>query len=215
MNRSKPAGTGIYCFVVKRLIDLCAALSVAILLSPVILVVSILVRIRLGSPVLFRQPRIGLNNQPFHVCKFRSMTDQRDSNGELLPDDRRLTPFGKMLRKSSLDELPQLWNVIRGDMSLIGPRPLLVQYLERYTDEQIRRHEVRPGITGWAQVNGRNEIDWNKKFELDVEYVDNCSFMMDVRIVLKTIVCLITRSGVSAASHVTMPEFMGTKSPEV
>ncbi len=202
-----------YRFAVKRLIDLCAATTVAVLLLPLIVVVAVLVRIRLGSPVLFRQPRAGFNNQIFHVCKFRSMTDQRDENGELLPDDVRLTPFGKLLRKLSLDELPQLWNVIRGDMSLIGPRPLLQQYLERYSDEQIRRHEVRPGITGWAQVNGRNEIDWDKKFQLDVEYVDNCSFILDVKIVLKTLVCLVSRSGISASSHATMPEFLGNESP--
>ncbi|MCA9215555.1 MAG: sugar transferase [Planctomycetales bacterium] len=201
-----------YCFVIKRAIDFSAALTVAVLLSPLIAVVAILIRIRLGSPVLFRQPRAGLNNQVFHVCKFRSMTDERDPDGNLLPDEVRLTSFGKTLRKLSLDELPQLWNVIRGDMSLIGPRPLLVRYLDRYSDEQIRRHEVRPGITGWAQVNGRNEIDWNKKFQLDVEYVDNCTFLMDVKIVLQTIVCLITRDGISASDHATMPEFMGNSS---
>ena len=213
MKQSPSDLSRFYRFVVKRLIDFCAATIVAALLLPLILLVALLVRIRLGSPVLFRQPRAGLNNQIFHVCKFRSMTDQRDENGELLPDDIRLTPFGKLLRKLSLDELPQLWNVICGDMSLIGPRPLLQQYLERYSDEQIRRHEVRPGITGWAQVNGRNEIDWDKKFQLDVEYVDNCSFMLDVKIVLKTIICLVSRSGISASSHATMPEFLGNESP--
>lgn len=214
MNQSKHHGSSFYSVVVKRIIDFAVASVAGLLLAPIIAVVAMMVRVRLGSPVIFRQPRAGLHNQIFEVFKFRSMTEQRDAQGHLLPDEVRLTPFGKLMRKLSLDELPQLWNVIRGDMSLIGPRPLLTHYLPRYSETQIRRHEVRPGITGWAQVNGRNEIDWNRKFDLDVWYVDNCSFLLDVRIILKTVLCLITRRGISSSEHATMPEFLGSNITE-
>jgi sugar transferase EpsL len=175
------------------------------------LVTAILVRYKLGSPVLFKQQRPGLHGKPFYLYKFRTMTEERDENGELLPDHLRLTPFGQFLRKYSLDELPQLFNVLKGDISLVGPRPLLMEYLELYTPEQARRHEVKPGITGWAQVNGRNAISWEEKFKLDVWYVDNRSFWLDLRILFLTVIKVFKLEGINHAGHVTMKKFTGTK----
>jgi len=193
----------------KRLFDLLAALSGVILLSPVLIVTALLVRIKLGTPVLFRQQRPGLRGKPFHVYKFRTMTDQRDFTGELLPDELRLPPFGKFLRRLSLDELPQLFNVIAGDLGLVGPRPLLMEYLPLYSPEQARRHDVKPGITGWAQVNGRNAISWEDKFRLDVWYVDHRSFLLDMKILWMTLHKVLMRDGISQAGQVTMEKFRG------
>ncbi|MDX1953661.1 MAG: sugar transferase [Verrucomicrobiota bacterium] len=176
---------------------------------PLLLLVAILVKIKLGTPVLFQQQRPGKNHQPFMMFKFRSMTNARNASGELLPDAERLTPFGKWLRSSSLDELPELLNVIRGEMSLVGPRPLLMQYLSRYTSEQARRHEVPPGITGWAQINGRNALSWEEKFALDVWYVDNHNLWLDIRIILKTFAKVFLREGINSSESVPMPEFLG------
>jgi sugar O-acyltransferase (sialic acid O-acetyltransferase NeuD family) len=195
----------------KRLFDLAVAIPVLILFSPVLAITAILVRIYLGSPVLFRQERPGRNGRLFKICKFRTMTDGRDANGNLLYDDLRLTRFGKFLRASSLDELPELWNVIIGQMSLVGPRPLKVRYLPMYSPEQARRHDVTPGITGWAQVNGRNAVGWEERFQLDVWYVDNLSFWLDLRILAMTVAAVFGRKGISAEGHVTMPDFEGTK----
>ncbi|MBO0614352.1 sugar transferase [Thiothrix fructosivorans] len=194
----------------KRTTDFIAALCLLILFSPILLVVALLVSRKLGSPVLFSQVRPGLYGKPFRMIKFRTMTDARDANGELLPDSIRLTAFGKFLRSSSLDELPGLWNVLKGDMSLVGPRPLLMEYLPRYTPQQARRHAVRPGITGWAQVNGRNAISWNQKFKLDVWYVDNQSFWLDLKILLLTVKKVFVREGISAEGEATMPKFTGS-----
>lgn len=194
----------------KRAFDLLAASSLLLVLSPVILLTAIFVRWRLGSPIFFQQPRAGKNGEIFAVLKFRSMTDARDENGLLLPDELRLTGTGKFLRTTSLDELPQLWNVVRGQMSMIGPRPLLTEYLSRYNSHQARRHEVRPGITGWAQVNGRNAIGWEDRFNLDVYYVDNLSLWLDLRILVLTFWKLVRPSGISSDNHVTMERFQGT-----
>ena len=194
----------------KRTTDFIAALCLLILFSPILLMVALLVSRKLGSPVLFSQVRPGLYGKPFRMIKFRTMTDARDANGELLPDSIRLTTFGKFLRSSSLDELPGLWNVLKGDMSLVGPRPLLMEYLPRYTPQQARRHAVRPGITGWAQVNGRNAISWNQKFKLDVWYVDNQSFWLDLKILLLTVKKVFVREGISAEGEATMPKFTGS-----
>ncbi len=182
-----------------------------VLLSPLIAIVAYLVRRNLGSPIFFTQMRPGLGGKPFVMYKFRTMSDARDSEGKLLPDDQRLTRFGKFLRSTSLDELPELWNVIKGEMSLVGPRPLLMKYLELYTPEQARRHEVKPGITGWAQVNGRNALTWEEKFKLDVWYVDNWTLTLDLRILWLTILKVVRRDGISAAGHATMPEFRGSQ----
>lgn len=195
----------------KRLLDLIVALTALIVLAPVLAVLALLVRAKLGAPVLFRQTRPGLHGKPFTLYKFRTMTDARDAQGNLLPDAERLTPFGRFLRSTSLDELPELWNVLKGDMSLVGPRPLLMQYLDRYTPEQARRHEVRPGITGWAQVNGRNALSWDEKFRLDVWYVDNMSLWLDLRIVALTVWKILKREGISQPGQATMEEFMGNK----
>jgi sugar transferase EpsL len=195
----------------KRILDLSLAVPALVALAPIGVTVGALARIRLGSPVLFRQERPGRGDETFELIKFRTMTDTRDSSGELLPDDQRLTSFGHFLRRSSLDELPTLWNVIRGDMSLVGPRPLLVQYLDRYTPEQRRRHEVAPGITGWAQINGRNALTWEEKFDLDVWYVENMSLRTDLAILLRTVAQVLGQRGISAEGHATMPEFMGTE----
>lgn len=195
----------------KRVFDFILAATAGLLLLPVILIVAIVIRVRLGSPVIFRQPRAGLNGRIFTVAKFRSMTDKKDAAGNLLPDEERLTPLGKLLRKLSVDELPQLWNVLRGDMSLIGPRPLLTRYLERYSPDQARRHEVRPGITGWAQVNGRNSVSWEDRFKLDVWYVEHCSFGVDLSIFVKTLGCLVSQRNVNAEGSATMTEFMGSE----
>lgn len=197
--------------VVKRLLDIVGALLMLILLFPVLLAISILIKIKLGSPVIFKQQRAGLYGKPFYLYKFRTMTDERDENGELLPDHLRLTPFGQFLRKFSLDELPQLFNVLKGDLSLVGPRPLLMEYLELYTPEQARRHEVKPGITGWAQVNGRNAISWEEKFKLDVWYVDHQSFWLDLKILFLTVIKVLKSEGISHEGHVTMEKFTGTK----
>jgi lipopolysaccharide/colanic/teichoic acid biosynthesis glycosyltransferase len=194
----------------KRLLDLGLTTPALLLLAPVGLALAALIRLKLGSPVLFRQPRPGRDGQIFELIKFRTMTDARDPSGKPLPDDQRLTPFGGRLRRSSLDELPTLWNVIRGDMSLVGPRPLLVRYLDRYTQEQSRRHEVAPGITGWAQINGRNAITWEQKFELDVWYVENVSLRTDLAILFRTVVQVLAQRDISAEEHATMPEFMGS-----
>lgn len=196
----------------KRLFDLMVAVPALVVLSPVLAVLALLVRWQLGTPVLFRQQRPGLHGRPFTLYKFRTMTDARDAEGRLLPDAERLTPFGHFLRSTSLDELPELWNVVRGDMSLVGPRPLLMQYLERYTPTQRRRHEVRPGITGWAQVNGRNALDWPQRLALDVWYVDHLSFGLDLRIILVTVVKILRREGIAEPGQATMREFMGESS---
>lgn len=193
----------------KRAIDVVVAGSALLVLSPVIAVTALLVRLRLGTPVLFRQERAGRDGRPFEIVKFRSMTDRRTPGGELLGDAERLPRFGALLRASSLDELPQLWNVVRGDMSLIGPRPLPTKYVDRYSPEQRRRLDATPGITGWAQVHGRNTVDWSRRLALDAEYVDRGSPALDARIVWRTLMSLVTRSGVSAEGHVTMPEFLG------
>lgn len=197
----------------KRLFDLIVSALLLILLSPLLVVVAVLVRLRLGSPVLFTQPRPGLGAKPFHLVKFRTMADRRDPDGELLPDVERLDRFGSFLRSSSLDELPELWNVLRGDMSLVGPRPLLMRYLERYSPVQMRRHEVRPGITGWAQVNGRNNLPWAERFEMDVWYVDHRSFVLDLKILWLTFVKVLRRSDVNETGQATMTEFMGEPQP--
>jgi sugar transferase EpsL len=193
----------------KRLLDLAFVIPTLILLSPVLALLALLVRLRLGSPVLFCQKRPGLHGKPFIMYKFRTMLDLWDEDGNLLPDEQRLMPFGRFLRRTSLDELIELWNVMRGDMSLVGPRPLLMQYLDRYTPEQMRRHEVKPGITGWAQVNGRNAITWERKFALDVWYVDHQSLWLDLKIIMLTAWKVLTREGISQPGHVTMTEFTG------
>lgn len=195
----------------KRALDFLSALGGLFLLAPVLTVLALLVRRLIGSPVLFSQVRPGLGGRPFLIFKFRTMTNKRDEKGELLPDDQRLTAFGQFLRTRSLDELPELFNVLKGDMSLVGPRPLLMEYLERYTSEQARRHEVRPGITGWAQVNGRNAISWEEKFALDVWYVNNQSFLLDLKIIWKTLLRVVRREGIISAGHATMPVFMGSR----
>ncbi len=200
----------IYRRFVKNLVDRLLALAGLLVLSPILLVLGVVVARRMGRPVLFRQTRIGLNDASFGFFKFRTMTNERDANGQLLPDDRRLTPLGQFLRSSSLDELPQLWNVVRGEMSLVGPRPLLPEYLPRYSAEQRRRHHVRPGITGWAQVNGRNGLSWDDKFRHDVWYVDNCSLAVDIRIIAMTVAAVFGRRGISQQGHATMEPFMGS-----
>jgi sugar transferase EpsL len=181
-----------------------------ILLSPLLVGIAVVLLLSMGSPVVFRQRRTGRYGRPFWLYKFRSMSDVRDGSGELLPDADRLRPVGRSLRAASLDELPQLWNVLRGDMSMVGPRPLLPQYLERYTASQRRRHEVRPGITGWAQVNGRNSLTWERKLESDVWYVDHQGFWLDVKILCLTVLQVLRRDGISQAGHATMPEFLGS-----
>tara|TARA_B110000211_G_scaffold88220_1_gene103335 strand:- start:1813 stop:2409 length:597 start_codon:yes stop_codon:yes gene_type:complete len=194
----------------KRLFDFIVALSAFVMLLPIIIIVGILIRTKLGSPILFTQDRPGLNGKVFKMMKFRTMLDGKDKHGNLLPDDERMTPFGAFLRSTSLDELPGLFNVLKGDMSLVGPRPLLVQYLPLYSNEQARRHNVRPGITGWAQVNGRNAISWDEKFKLDVWYVDNQGFWLDIKILLLTVKKVFVREGISADGHVTIEPFKGS-----
>ena len=195
--------------MMKRFVDIIVSVISLLLLAPFGLMVFFAVWLLLGSPVLFYQTRPGLYGKPFQIRKFRTMTDARDIDNMLLPDTKRLTRFGRFLRSTSLDELPALWNVLKGDMSLVGPRPLLAQYLPRYSKEQFRRHEVRPGITGWAQVNGRNSISWEEKFTLDVWYVDNRTMALDVKIILLTIAAVLARKDISAQGEATMPEFMG------
>lgn len=197
--------------LVKTLADRLAATLALILLSPLLIPLAFLVRVKLGSPILFRQQRPGLRGRPFNILKFRTMTDDRDAQGKLLPDAQRLTPFGRWLRSTSLDELPELINIARGDMSIVGPRPLLMRYLPLYTPEQSRRHLVKPGLTGWAQINGRNAIGWPEKFKLDTWYVDHWSLWLDLKIILLTVIKVVKREGISEQNHATMSEFTGQK----
>lgn len=197
----------------KRLFDFCASLFGLILLSPIIALVAWKIRKNLGSPLLFRQTRPGLHGKPFEMVKFRTMKDAVDAQGNPLPDSERMTPFGDKLRNSSLDELPELWNVLKGEMSLVGPRPLLMQYLPLYSKEQARRHEVRPGVTGWAQINGRNAISWEDKFKLDVWYVDNHNLLLDIKILFLTVKKVFVKEGISADGHVTIEPFTGQSKP--
>ncbi len=194
----------------KRAFDLTTALLLLLVFSPIILVVAIGVRWKLGGPVLFKQQRPGRHAVPFYIYKFRTMTEERDEQGQLLPDDIRLTAFGRFLRRFSLDEMPQLINVLRGELSLVGPRPLLMQYVALYTEEQAKRHDVLPGITGWAQVHGRNALSWEEKFQLDVWYVEHRSFLLDLRILWMTCFKVLRSDGISHASHATMPDFRGS-----
>jgi lipopolysaccharide/colanic/teichoic acid biosynthesis glycosyltransferase len=198
----------------KRALDLALVLLASPLWVPVLLIVALAVRVRLGRPVLFRQARAGLDDRSFDLLKFRTMTDERDASGQLLPDERRLTPFGRRLRSTSLDELPEMINVLRGDMSVIGPRPLLAQYVPLYSPAHRRRHRVRPGITGLAQVSGRNALSWPERFDLDVWYVEHASFRLDASILARTIGALLARKGISAPGEATMPYFTGYSSPE-
>ncbi|ABQ25893.1 Undecaprenyl-phosphate galactose phosphotransferase [Geotalea uraniireducens Rf4] len=197
--------------LIKRIFDFCSTLVGLVLISPLLIPVALLVRMIHGSPVLFRQERPGLHGKPFLMHKFRTMTNERDANGILLADEARLTGLGKFLRSTSLDELPELFNVLKGDMSLVGPRPLLMEYMPLYTPEQARRHEVKPGITGWAQVNGRNAISWEEKFKLDVWYVDNSSFWLDLKILWMTFFQVFKREGISQEGQATMAKFTGNK----
>lgn len=197
--------------MIKRIFDFIVTLFLIIVLLPIIMFVAVLIRFKLGSPILFTQDRPGLNGTVFKMMKFRTMLDGKDKHGNLLPDNERMTKFGAFLRSTSLDELPGLFNVLKGDMSLVGPRPLLVQYLPLYSTEQARRHNVRPGITGWAQVNGRNAISWEDKFKLDVWYVDNQSFWLDTKILFLTVKKVFVREGISADGHVTIEPFKGSK----
>ena len=200
---------GFYEKYIKRVLDVLLSGGAMVVLSPVLLITGILVKKKLGSPVLFRQERPGKDRKIFRLYKFRTMTDERDEKGELLPDEIRLTGFGKKLRSTSLDELPELFNILKGEMSLVGPRPLLVEYLPRYSERQARRHEVRPGLTGLAQVNGRNAVSWEEKFEDDVRYVDHISFFMDMWILFRTVAAVVKREGISSGTSATMEAFMG------
>ena len=202
---------GLYEAYVKRLLDLVLSAVALLLLSPVILVVAVLVRCHLGAPVIFCQERPGKDEEIFKLYKFRSMTDACDAYGELLPDELRLTRFGRFLRSTSLDELPELWNIFKGDMSIVGPRPLLVKYLPLYNEEQRHRHDVTPGLTGWAQVHGRNLCSWEEKFEYDIWYVDHVSFILDLQIIFLTVKSVLKREGISSEDSATMEEFTGTK----
>lgn len=206
MKRKK----GIYEKYIKRPMDFILALMALVVLSPILLIVAILVRVKLGSPIIFTQERPGKDEKIFKLYKFRTMTDERDEEGNLLPDEVRLTKFGRWLRSTSLDELPELVNILRGDMSIVGPRPLLVKYLDRYNSHQARRHEVRPGFTGYAQVNGRNAISWEEKFNFDVEYVDNITFLGDWKLIFQTVGVVLKRDGISSNTSETMEEFMGS-----
>lgn len=198
--------------MIKRLFDIAASAFGLLLLAPVIAIVAWQIRRKLGSPVLFRQVRPGLNGRPFEMIKFRTMRDAVDAAGNSLPDSERMTPFGSFLRSSSLDELPEFWNVLKGDMSLVGPRPLLMEYLPLYSPEQYRRHEARPGVTGWAQINGRNALSWDEKFKLDIWYVDHRSLWLDLKIIFLTIKKVVARDGISADGEATMTKFTGDKS---
>lgn len=195
--------------MLKRLFDILVSALAILIFAPLIVVLMLIVRVKLGAPVFFTQTRPGKDGKPFKMIKFRSMTNGKDAEGNLLPDDQRLPKFGKLLRSTSLDELPELFNVLKGDMSLVGPRPLLMQYLDRYTPEQRRRHEVRPGITGWAQVNGRNNVPWEERFKMDVWYVDHHNLLLDIKILWMTVLKVVKRSDVSQEGHATMTEFMG------
>lgn len=197
----------------KRCVDLTIACLAVVLLLPLMVAVALAIRYKLGSPVFFSQKRPGFRGQPFWMIKFRTMTDDCDPDGQLLPDAQRMTAFGKFLRTTSLDELPELWNVLRGEMSIIGPRPLLMEYLSRYTPEQSRRHEVRPGITGWAQVRARNATTWTERFQQDAWYVDHISLRLDIYILLQTVIVVVARRGISAADHATMPRFDENPNP--
>jgi len=197
---------------VKRAVDVVFSIIALVISLPIICLISVLIYLTMGRPIFFKQVRPGLYGKPFVLYKFRTMLDLRDQTGKMLPDERRLTSFGRWLRSTSLDELPVLFNVLKGDMSLVGPRPLLMEYLDRYTPEQARRHEVKPGITGWAQINGRNAISWEKKFDLDVWYVDNWNFLLDFKIIFLTILKVLKHDGISADGHATMPEFKGSRS---
>lgn len=197
--------------MIKRCFDIITSVLALLILSPIIVLVAYKIRNNLGSPVLFRQTRPGLNGKPFDMIKFRSMKDAVDKAGNPLPDSERLTPFGAKLRSTSLDELPELWNVLKGDMSLVGPRPLLMEYLPLYSQEQARRHDVKPGVTGWAQINGRNAISWQEKFRLDVWYVDNQSLLLDIKILLLTVKKVFVKEGISAGDHVTIAPFKGNQ----
>lgn len=212
MNKHKKHFYELY---VKRPQDILCALLAMIVLSPILLVVSLLVRFKLGSPIIFKQKRPGKDGVIFNLYKFRTMSNERDEKGNLLPDEMRLTKFGKILRSTSLDELPELWNILCGQLSIVGPRPLLPEYLPLYNEQQARRHEVRPGFTGYAQVNGRNAISWEEKFEKDVYYVDNISFLMDWKIIIKTIKTVLTHEGISSENSVTMEPFTGTKKRKI
>ncbi len=203
---------GFYEKYIKRPQDFILSLLALVVLSPVILIIALIVRIKLGSPVIFKQERPGLNGKIFRLYKFRTMSDKKDENGNLLPDELRLGKFGKTLRSTSLDELPSLINIIKGDISIVGPRPLLVRYLPRYNEHQARRHEVRPGFTGYAQTNGRNAITWEQKFDYDVEYVDNITFIGDWKIIFKTVLTVLKRDGITSETSATMEEFMGSDS---
>lgn len=197
--------------VIKRVFDLTVALLLIFLLSPIIIAVALVIRLKLGSPVIFKQQRPGYMGRPFHIYKFRSMTDECDAFGKLLPDEKRLPPFGLWLRSVSLDEVPQLFNIVRGELSLVGPRPLMMDYLPRYSPEQARRHDVMPGVTGWAQINGRNAISWTEKFKLDVWYVDNRSFFLDLKILWLTLEKVLRRADINQAGRATVEEFMGSE----
>lgn len=199
-----------YAKYIKRILDFILSLLGLIILSPVFLIVAILVRIKLGSPVIFKQKRPGKDEKIFTLYKFRTMTDAKDEQGNLLPDDIRLTKFGKMLRSTSLDELPELWNIVKGDMAIVGPRPLLVRYLPLYNDIQKHRHDVRPGFTGYAQVNGRNSITWEEKFDLDIYYINHITFVQDIKIIFKTLKVVVIREGINSDTSETMEEFRGT-----
>jgi lipopolysaccharide/colanic/teichoic acid biosynthesis glycosyltransferase len=207
MNRRIP-------LALKRAFDIVVSSTALFLLSPLMALIALAIRLTMGRTILFRQPRIGYKGRVFTIYKFRTMTDARDAQGNLLPDAERLTPLGRFLRSNSLDELPELFNVLKGDMSLVGPRPLLVRYLDRYTPEQMRRHEVKPGITGWAQVNGRNALTWEQKFALDVWYVEHLSLWLDCKIIVLTIWKVLKREGISQPGHATMEEFVGRTSDE-
>jgi lipopolysaccharide/colanic/teichoic acid biosynthesis glycosyltransferase len=195
----------------KRLLDIILSATGLLLLSPLLIFLAVIIRLRMGKPVLFRQQRPGLSGEGFVIYKFRTMTDQANKSGQLLPDEKRLPALGRFLRSTSLDELPELVNVLKGDMSIVGPRPLMMKYLNRYTPEQARRHEVKPGITGWAQINGRNTITWEDKFKLDVWYVDNWSVLLDIKIIFKSVWMVITRQGITQQGRATVDEFMGTQ----
>ena len=210
-NKKIPHQKGFYEKFIKRPQDILLSLLAMIVLSPVLLITAILVRTKLGSPVIFKQKRPGLDEKVFTLYKFRTMTDAKDPDGNLLPDEVRLTKFGKLLRSTSLDELPELWNIFRGDIAVVGPRPLLVEYLSRYNEQQRRRHEVRPGLSGLAQVNGRNAISWEDKFKYDVQYVDHVTFLGDWKIIFQTVLNVIKRAGINSETAATMEVFMGTE----
>ena len=215
MKEGKAPKRGIYSRFFKRPLDVVLSFCAIVVLSLPMIILAVLVRIKLGSPVIFRQKRPGLHEKIFTIYKFRTMTDKKDQNGQLLPDSERLTQFGKMLRSTSLDELPELFNILKGDMSIVGPRPLLVEYLERYDDHQKRRHEVRPGLSGSAQVSGRNALTWEEKFNLDVDYVDHIGFIMDVKIIGKTFMKVVVREGIHSSKSDTMEYFTGSYEEQV